>query len=44
MLNGITIDVNWIPRNFDSVADEISKVIDYYDYTIKDDIFAFLDK
>ena len=37
MLNGITIDVNWIPRDFNSVADEISKIIDY-------DIFAFLDK
>ena len=44
MLNGITIDVNWIPRDFNSVADEISKIIDYDDYTINDDIFAFLDK
>ena len=44
MLNGITIDVNWIPRDFNSVADEISKIIDYDDYTVNDDIFAFLDK
>ena len=44
MLNGITIDVNWIPRDFNIVADEISKIIDYDDYTINDDIFAFLDK
>lgn len=44
MLNGITIDVNWIPRDFNNVADEISKIIDYDDYTINDDIFAFLDE
>ena len=41
MLNGITIDVNWIPRDFNSVADENSKIIDYDDYTINNDIFAF---
>ena len=44
MLNGITIDVNWIPRDFNSVAGEISKIIDYNDYTINDDIFAFSHK
>lgn len=44
MLNGITIDVNWIPRDFNNVADEIGKIIDYNDYTINDDIFAFLDE
>ena len=43
MLNGITIDVHWIPRDHNCVADEISKMIDYDDYTINDDIFAFLD-
>jgi hypothetical protein len=43
MLNGISIDVNWIPRDLNYVADEISKIIDYDDYTINDDIFAFLD-
>ena len=31
MLNGITIEVNWIPRDFKNVADEISKIIDYDD-------------
>lgn len=43
MLNGMSIDVNWIPRDLNYVADEISKIIDYDDYTINDDIFAFLD-
>ena len=28
-LNGNTIDVNWIPRDLNYVADEISKIIDY---------------
>ena len=33
MLNGMSIDVNWIPRDLNYVADEISKIIDYDDYT-----------
>jgi len=40
---GINIDVTWIPRDYNYVADEISKIIDYDDYTINDDIFVFLD-
>ena len=40
---GINIDVIWIPRDYNYVADEISKIIDYDDYTINDDIFTFLD-
>ena len=32
-LNGMSIDVNWIPRDLNYVADEISKIIDYDDYT-----------
>ena len=32
MLNGMSIDVNWIPRDLNYVADEISKIIDYDDY------------
>ena len=45
MLNGITIDVNWSPRDRIYVADEISRIIDYDDYTFTDDdIFEFLDQ
>ena len=45
MLNGITIDVNWSPRDLVYVADEISRTIDDDDNTITDDdIFKFLDK
>ena len=45
MLNGITIDVNWSPRDLIYVADEISRIIDDDDNTIiDDDIFKFLDE
>jgi len=43
-LNVITIDVNWIPGDLTHVADGISKIIDYHDYKINDDIFAFLNQ
>ena len=36
--------MNWIARDCNNVADEISKIIDYDDYTINNDIFAFLDE
>ena len=39
MLNGITIDVSLIPRDHNYLADEISKTIDYDDYTFN----AFLE-
>lgn len=41
MLNMTIVDVNWIPRDLNHVADGISKIIDYNDYTINNDIFAF---
>ena len=44
MSNGINIDLRWIPRDDNYVADEISKIIDYDDYTINDDIFVVLDE
>ena len=44
MLNCITIDINWIPRSDNYVADEISKIIDYDDFTINDDVFTLIDE
>ena len=32
LLNAVNIDMQWIPRNLNSVADDISKFIDYDDY------------
>ena len=34
LLNGINIDMQWIPRDLNSVADDISKFVDYEDYMI----------
>ena len=43
MTNNISLDLQWIPRDLSYAADEISKIIDYDDYTINDEVFAFLD-
>ena len=32
LLNAVNIDMQWIPRDLNSVADDISKFIDYDDY------------
>lgn len=34
LLNAINIDMQWIPRDLNSVADDISKFVDYEDYMI----------
>jgi hypothetical protein len=43
IINGINLDVQWIPREFNSNADEISRIIDYDDYAINDDVFHSID-
>ena len=43
LLNGVSIDMQWIPRNLNSAADDISKFIDHDDYTINDTVFNALD-
>ena len=43
LLNGVSIDLQWIPRDLNSAADEISKFIDHDDYTINDMVFNALD-
>ena len=37
--NAINIDIQWIPRDLNSAADDFSKFIDYDDYTINDSVF-----
>ncbi|KAL9969042.1 hypothetical protein ACROYT_G021206 [Oculina patagonica] len=44
LLNAINIDVQWIPRDLNSAADDVSKFIDYDDYTINDEVFHALDE
>jgi len=43
LLNGVSIDMQWIPRDLNSAADDKSKVIDHDDYTINDVVFNVLD-
>ena len=42
LLNGVSIDMQWIPRDLNSAADDISKFIDHDDYTINDTVFNAL--
>lgn len=43
LLNGVSIDMQWIPRDINSAADDISKFIDHDDYTINDTVCNALD-
>jgi len=43
LLHAINIDMQWIPRDLNSAADDISKFIDYDDYMINDAVFNALD-
>lgn len=43
LLNGVTIDMQWMPRDLNSAADDISKFIDHDDYAINDIVFNALD-
>ena len=38
LLNGVSIDIHWIPRDLNSAADDMSKFIDHDDYTINDTV------
>ena len=42
--NGILIDMQWIPRDLNTAADDLSKFVDYDDYTINDVVFNSLDE
>ena len=43
LLNSVSNDMQWIPRDLNSAADDISKFIDHDDYTINDTVFNALD-
>ena len=40
---GISLEMKWIPRDLNSFADHLSRIIDFNDYTINDDVFQILD-
>ena len=41
--NKINLEVKWIPRDQNTVADGISKVCDFDDYSVSPQLFAYLD-
>ena len=44
LLAGISIDMQWIPRGLNVIADDISKLVDLDDYSINDGVFHSLDQ
>ena len=42
--NGITIDIEWIPRSLNDKADYISKILDFDDWGVSVSFFDYLDK
>lgn len=40
---GISLELKWIPRSVNSEADHLSRIIDFDDYTLNDDVFHMLD-
>ena len=40
---GISIELKWIPRSSNIEADQLSRIIDFDDYTLNDDVFHMLD-
>ena len=40
---GISLEMKWIPRDLNSSADHLSRMIDFDDYTINDDVSQILD-
>ena len=41
--SGISLEMKWIPRDLNSFADHLRRIIDFDDYTINDDVFHILD-
>ena len=41
--SGISLEMIWIPRDLNPFADHLSRIIDFDDYTINDDVFHILD-
>ena len=42
--NHITLQMEWLPRGQNQVADDISKIIDYDDWQITFDFFRFIEE
>ena len=44
LLASVSIDMPWIPRDLNTIADDISKFVDLDDYSINDGVFFSLDE
>ena len=44
LIRAISIDQQWIPRDLNFLAFDISKLVDRDDYTINDSVFLVLDE
>ena len=44
LLASVSIDMEWIPRDLNIIADDISKFVDLDDYSINDGVFHCLDE
>ena len=42
--NSISIKINWIPREENTSADKISKIIDYNDWSLSKEFFEYIDQ
>ena len=42
--NGITIEIEWVPRDQNTMADYISKIVDYEDCGVTDNFFQHMNK
>lgn len=43
LISAISVDMQWIPRDLNVLADDISKLVDRDDYTINDSVFFAMD-
>lgn len=41
--NNLSLDVEWIPRAKNDIADYISRIVDYDDWSVSDTVFQYLD-
>ena len=42
MSSGISLEMKWIPGDSNNQADSLSRIIDFDDYSINDDVFHML--
>lgn len=44
LINGISIDIQWIPREGNTQADYLSKIVDYEDWGVSEHFFYFMNE